>query len=85
MLVKHKVENFKRWKTLFDDHSDSRKKAGLTDLYVLRDVNDPENVFVICEVKNLAKAQDFINSKGLQDVLKKSGVVDMPAVYFLKK
>jgi hypothetical protein len=84
VLVRHKVEDFAKWKPLYDGHATMRKKTALKDLYVFQDTNDPHNVFILFEAKDLAKAKEFTESADLRETMQKAGVIDRPDIWFLK-
>ena len=84
LLIKHKVEDFDKWKAAFDAHAPAREKAEIKALYVLREVSDPNNVFVFCEAKDLAKANALSSSPDMKEIAKKAGVIGQPERYFLR-
>jgi hypothetical protein len=36
MLVRHKVADFDKWKSVYEDHRSAREAAGLKDLHLWR-------------------------------------------------
>ena len=83
MLVRHKVKDFSAWKQAYEAHFPKRVKAGLTEQYLFRGANDPNEVIVLFEAKNLARAKAFSESPDLRDTMVKAGVVDRPDIFFL--
>ncbi len=83
MLVRHKVADFSNWKRVFDSHSAARQEAGLGAERVLRNVDDPNEVFLLLEVADLDKARGFVSSPEALEGKKQSGVVDNPDIYYL--
>ena len=84
MLIRHKVKDFSQWKRGYDDHLPKRGEAGLTEKYLLRGANDPNEVIILFEAKDLKRAEDFAGSADLRETMQKVGVVDEPNIYFLK-
>ena len=84
MLVKNRVENYSRWKRVFDSQDPVAKEAGLhlTDLW--RDVDDPNIVFFVFRINNLEKAQAFLADPKSAEIGKEAGVID-GEVHFLEK
>jgi hypothetical protein len=41
LLVHHKVEDYPKWKAVYDEHQPARQQAGSQGARVLRNVNDP--------------------------------------------
>ena len=84
MLVRHKVRDFSQWKRGYDAHLPKRGEAGLTEKYLLRGANDPNEVIVLFEAKDIKRAEDFAGSSDLRETMQKVGVVDKPDIYFMK-
>jgi hypothetical protein len=83
MLIRHKVRDFSQWKRGYDAHLPKRGEAGLTEKYLLRGANDPNEVIILFEAKDLKRAEDFAGSADLRETMQKVGVVDKPYIYFL--
>jgi heme-degrading monooxygenase HmoA len=85
MIVQHKVEDYARWKALYDEHGATRKAAGCQGTTVFRTAEDPNNVVVLLEWDDLANARQFSQSDDLRETMQEAGVMDMPDLYFLNK
>lgn len=83
MLIRHKVADFKTWKTGYDVHRSMRVEAGLTEKYLLRSADDPNEVIALFEVQDLDRAKAFAASADLREKMQEVGVVDRPDIYFL--
>ncbi len=83
MLVRHKVRNFSDWKHGFDAHLSKRTDAGLAEKHLLRGANDPNEVVILFEAKDLSRAKAFAESADLRETMQKVGVIDKPDIYFL--
>jgi hypothetical protein len=83
LLVRHKVREFHEWKRVFDRHKDAQRDAGLRVEKVMRNLYEPDEVFLFFEVLDLAKARGFISSADVSAVQAESGVIDKPDIYFL--
>lgn len=83
LLVRHKVKEFHEWKRVFDAHKDAQRSAGLRIDKVMRNLYEPNEVFLFFEVLDLAKARGFVNSPQVPNAQAESGVVDKPDIYFL--
>lgn len=83
MLIRHKVRAFSEWKLGYDAHLPKRVEAGLTEKYLLRGVNDPNEVILLFEARDLNRAKTFAESTELKEAMQKVGVVDKPNIYFL--
>jgi hypothetical protein len=85
VFVRHKVSNFATWKQGYDAHAPKRAEAGLTEKYVLRGSQAPNEVFILLEAQDLDKAKAFAESADLRETMQKFGVVEKPDVYFLTR
>lgn len=83
LLVRHKVNDFSKWKSGFDAHESTRKKSGSKGGYLFRNEDDPNEVIVVLKWDDLEKARKFANSEDLKEKMEKLGVIDKPDVFFL--
>ncbi len=85
MLVRHKVKDFSESKRGYDAHPPVRKEAGLAEKRLLHGAQDPNEVIVLYEARDLDRAKAFAESRDLKDTMKKAGVLDKPDIYFLRE
>lgn len=85
LLVHHKVEDYTKWKAVYDEHQASRKDAGSLGARLLRNVNDPNEEVIITTWPDLEHAQAFASSPDLRDAMQRAGVSGMPEVLFLEE
>ena len=79
--VRHTVADYGKWRPFFDADETRRRAAGATGVnQVYRDANDPNTITLVMEWDNAANAQKFVNDPALAEVMKKSGVIGMPAL-----
>ena len=83
ILVRHKVADFDKWKSVFDEHSTMRKDNGSKGGVVFRSSDDPNEVVVLLEWENLEKARQFVQSEDLKQAMQRAGVTDPPSITFL--
>ena len=83
MLIRHKVTSFADWKRGYDAHLPKRTEAGLTEKQLLRGADDPNEVVLLFEARDLSRAKAFAESQDLRDTMAKVGVVDRPDICFL--
>jgi heme-degrading monooxygenase HmoA len=83
VLVRHKVTDFSKWKPVYDAHLPARQAAGGTELYLLRNIDDPNEVIVLFEIEDLQKAREFVASDDLRERMQESRVIDKLDTYFL--
>jgi heme-degrading monooxygenase HmoA len=86
LLLRHTIEDYGRWKEGFDKHLAARQAGGATkEVYVMRNVDNAQEIIVLLGWHDLAKARAFTNSVSLQTALKQMGVVGVAEVRFLKE
>ncbi len=85
MLVILKVEDYAKWKPVFDGHAATRKAGGSKGGHVFRSANDPNEVVILMEWDSLEKVRQFAQSDDLRKAMQQSGVSDQPNIYFLEE
>jgi len=85
MLVRHKVADFDKWKSVYEDHRSAREEAGLKDLYLWRNEGDPSEVILLFEVSDFEKAKEFARSPDAKEKMDDSGVQELPEIVFLSE
>ncbi len=83
LLIRHKVEDYAKWKPVFDDHSSTREAAGSKGGYVLRNADDSNEIVILLEVDDLERCRQLVESEDLKEAMQRSGVADMPDIYYL--
>jgi hypothetical protein len=83
LIFRTKVEDFNRWKPVFDDDKLVRKAAGLKELHVLRNIDNQNEIVLLFEVSDIAKAKEFSTSADLKEKMQESGVLGRPDIIFL--
>lgn len=84
LLVRHKVRNFSEWNRGYKAHLPKRVAAGLNEKHLLRSADDPNEVIILFEAKDIKRAKAFAGSADLKETMQKLGVIDKPDIYFLK-
>jgi heme-degrading monooxygenase HmoA len=85
LLVRHKVEDYARWRPIYDEHGATRKASGSAGGRVFRSADNPNEVVILLEWDDLEKARQFAQSEDLRQAMQRAGVVDQPDVYFLNE
>jgi quinol monooxygenase YgiN len=85
LLVRHQVEDYARWKPLFDQHGLTRQRNGCRGGQLFRNSNNPNELLILFEWDNLERARQFAQSPDLRETMQRAGVIDQPDVYFLEK
>ncbi len=85
ILVRSKVEDYAKWKPVFDEQRSFRKSSGSKGENVFRNADNQNELFVLLKWDNLERARQFAQSTKLKEAMQKAGVVDKPDIYFLEK
>ena len=83
VISRIKVEDFARWKEVYDAHKHARDAAGISEKYLFQDVDDPNTVTLLFEAGDMEKAKEFGASEDLIKAMAESGVVGEPGMYYL--
>lgn len=81
MLVKNVVEDYHRWRTVFDEQTDAAQAAGLAVERIYQDADRPNTVYVVFTVADRDKADAFVNDPASADVGERAGVTDGELTY----
>ena len=85
IYVRHNVEDYAKWKEGFDKHAAARQAGGATDeAYIMRNVDDPNELTAILGWSDLEKARAFTQSASLKEAMQKAGVAGPPEVRYLE-
>jgi heme-degrading monooxygenase HmoA len=85
ILVRHKVQDFEKWKLAFDRHGSTREASGSKGGLLFRNAQDPSEVIILLEWEDLEQACQFAQSQALRQAMEQAGVVDKPDVFFLEE
>ncbi len=83
IIVNHRVKDYATWKPGFDGDEANRKATGATLVAVGEKAGDPGNVFMIFNVEDMAKLQEFMANPELQQKMQELGVIGAPDVTVL--
>jgi heme-degrading monooxygenase HmoA len=85
LLVRHAVQDYAKFKTVFDGDAESRRAGGSRGGHLFRSADNPNELVVLLEWSSLEKARQFAQSEGLQAAMQRAGVVGRPDVLFVEK
>ena len=84
ILIRHPVEDIDKWKDGFDAHASAREAGGATGTnIIMRNADVSDEIVVLMEWSDLAKAREFAQSPDLKEVMQKAGVTGPPDIRFL--
>ena len=84
-LVHHTVEDFGKWKEAYDSMDVARTSNGVVSGKVMHSDSNPNEVFVLLEWSDGAKAKEYFASPGLKEAMAKGGVQGTPDIWFVNE
>jgi hypothetical protein len=85
ILVHHKIEEYNKWKSAFDDHASIRAEHGSLGGKVFRNADNPNDIFILLEINSIENGKKFASSDSTREAMKNAGVVGMPEIYFVEE
>jgi heme-degrading monooxygenase HmoA len=85
MLVRHSVEDYEAWKSIFDSNSDLRRRNGEKSYQILRQDNGSNNLIGLFQWDSLDSARAYAASPELKAAMERAGVTGKPEVLFLEE
>ena len=85
MLVRHSVQDYKAWKSVFDSVADLRRRNGEKSYRILSQENGSNNLVALFEWDSLDNARKYAASPELKEAMQRAGVVGKPEILFLEE
>lgn len=85
LMVRSKIEEYAKWRPVFDGHSAARIASGCIGTRVFRNSDNPNEVIVLAEWDEMAKARQFTQSQDMRQAMQRAGVVGPPDISFLEE
>ena len=77
------IGDYAKWRAGFDKAAPFREKAGMKNVQVYRDVDNPTAALVWSEVDDIAKARAILDSPELRNAMLEAGVVGAPKIHVI--
>jgi hypothetical protein len=81
MFVRHKVQDYAKWRKVYDDFEETRTKMGEIGDWVYQLAGDPNDVTVIYDFDSVEKAKAFVESSELREAMGNAGVAGPPDIW----
>jgi hypothetical protein len=79
VVITHKVKNFDAWLKVFDaEGTAARANYGLVDVALGRDLSDSNNVQIVFDITDMAKAKARLADPALKKLMTDGGVISAP-------
>jgi hypothetical protein len=82
LTIHLKVKDYSTWRPSYDGNEKNRLSAGITNGRVFRNAEDPNDVVILQDVADVAKARTWLGSDDMKTRMQKSGVVGSPNFRF---
>ena len=82
LTVHFKVKDFNVWHTSYNANEKNRASAGITNGRVFRSPDNPNDVVILQDVADVAKARTWYGSSEMKTMMEKSGVLGSPSIRF---
>ena len=82
LTIHLKVKDYAIWRTSYDGREKSRVSAGITNGRGFRRAEDQNDVVILQDVADVARARTWLASDEMKAAMEKSGVVGSPNVRF---
>ena len=84
VLVINKIEDYAKWRPVFDKNMDSRRENGSKEAHVFHNANNPNEIVILYEWDNLDNAKKFFESSDIKTKMQSAGVMGKPDIHFLE-
>ncbi len=84
LLIRHRVADHGTWSAVFAEQAMVRRANGSRGGRIWHDAGDPQTILVLLEWDDLERARLFLESDDLQEAMRRGGVIDEPAFWFLE-
>lgn len=79
----HRVKNVTAWKPFYYGDLKRREEAGIKELKVGTKADDPNDVYMVFDVKDPSKFEGMISDPELRAVMDKAGVISVPEFFVI--
>ena len=81
LAVRHQVQDYAAWKTVFDEFAPQRRAAGEISYQIYHVEGDRNHLVLFFEYDSIDNVKAFIASDALREVMARAGVQGEPAIY----
>jgi hypothetical protein len=81
IVRRSRVEDYARWKTVYQAGEAARRAAGWRDQQIFRNPDDPNEIVFVTEVDDLEQARAYAKSEEVQRRQRASGLLETTYFY----
>jgi hypothetical protein len=82
LTIHLKVKDYAAWRTSYNANEKSRGSAGISNARVFRSAEDQNDLVLLQDAADVAKARTWLGSDDQKAVMQKSGVIGSPTIRF---
>ena len=83
LLIIHRVEDYAKWRAVFDEKVGLRQENGERSAHVFRNADDPNNLVLLFGWDSLDNARSYVQDPRLRAAMQEAGVTGPPQILFL--
>ena len=81
IFARHRVTDYEAWRPIYDDDVERRNAAGLREVGVYSDPNDPNVILIVFDADSTDGFIEMLGSEGLRAKMEEAGVVGAPQTW----
>ena len=85
IFARHRVTDYEAWRPIYDDDVERRDAAGLREVGVYTDPDDPNTVVIIFDADSTDGFFEMLGSEDLRAKMEEAGVVGAPETWIGEK
>jgi hypothetical protein len=85
VVLDYKVEDYSKWKPVFDNYGVMRNKAGSKSGKLFHVSGEPNHISILFEWDKKENAANFFASEDTKKTQKSAGVISTPMIVYLDK
>ena len=85
VIISHKVENYKKWKEIYDRDEERRSQAGLREISAGQKADEPNIVYMVFEASDSNKVKEMMQDQNLKDLMDEAGVISKPELIIIEE
>ena len=80
LFVRHQVEDYAAWRSVYDEVEDLRQQYACFGAEVFTSPDDKQDVYVIHRFPSVEQAEGFAHSDALREAMGRAGVIGAPRI-----
>ncbi len=77
------IGDYAKWRPVFDKYKPLRDKAGLMNVQVYRDADNPNELIIWSQTSDPAKAREALSGEEIKSAMREAGVVGPPRIHVI--